>query len=373
MKTFEWNDNFQTDLPSVDEQHHHLVDLINKLGDQLNDGDNNHVEIDKLFQELLRYAGYHFFEEESLMQTVGLDDRHITAHKKKHRDFIDRLVLLRDGAKGNLDSIAAELLEYLIHWLTYHILGQDQNMARQIEAVRGGSDRGSAFQDQERPEDQAMDPLLSAVTGLLGRLSAQNEALRELNQSLEQRVADRTLKLAEANRKLSLLSLTDDLTGLPNRRHAIQQLDSIWKESAGAPITALMVDADHFKEINDQHGHDAGDTVLIELARALGSSVRTDDRVYRLGGDEFFVLCPETGQKGALKVAEQLNERVSNLDVKAGQGRWKGSVSIGVATADPVSSSYADLMKAADDALYRAKKAGRSCIRVAESVNPVGV
>jgi hemerythrin len=363
MKTFEWNANFQTDLPAVDHQHRHLVDLINALGEQLNRGNRAGDELDALFRQLLEYAGYHFSEEEALMKAVGLDRRHVQLHEGRHRDFIEKLLLLKDSAPGNLGSVAEELLEYLIHWLTYHILGQDQNMARQIDAIRSGQDPETAYDREERREDLALEPLLSAVNGLLARLSSQNERLKELNQSLEQRVDERTRQLALANRKLELLSLTDELTGLPNRRHAIQQLEAIWKETARGPVTALMIDADYFKEVNDQYGHDAGDVVLVELARTLGNSVRTDDRVYRLGGDEFLVLCPETGSEGAQQVAEQLARRVTALDVVAGCGRWRGSVSIGVATTDPSISSYSDLLKAADDALYRSKRAGRGCIR----------
>lgn len=367
MKTFQWNANFQTDLPAVDQQHRHLVDLINALGDRLNRGNQSVEELDNLFRQLLDYANYHFSEEEALMQAVGLDRRHVELHKGRHRDFIEKLLLLKDSASGNLGSVAEDLLEYLIHWLTYHILGQDQNMARQIDSIRSGQDAETAYDREERREDLALEPLLNAVNSLLARLSRQNEELKELNHSLEQRVEERTRELALANRKLELLSLTDELTDLPNRRHAIHQLDAVWQDAAASPVTVLMVDADHFKEVNDQYGHDAGDDVLVELARALSNAVRTDDRVYRLGGDEFLVLCPKTGSEGARKVAKQLNQRISALDVNTGRGRWKGSVSIGVATADRADKSYRDLLKAADDALYRSKKAGRGCIRIAGS------
>jgi len=365
MRTFEWNANFETDLPSVDEQHHRLVDLINALGEHLNHDEVSDRDLEGLFRELVDYAGYHFSEEEALMREAGLDDRHIDRHIAKHRAFIDELMLLKHNARGDVASIATEVLDYLIHWLTYHILGQDQNMARQIHAVRGGQDAATAFEADEQREDHALQPLLDAVNGLLARLSSQNRKLKEINESLEQRVADRTRALAEANEKLRTLSLTDALTNLPNRRYAIKQLEALWQEPGrrDRPVAALMIDADHFKEINDRYGHEAGDAVLVELARTLSGSVRTDDQVFRLGGDEFLVLCPATDLDGGMRVAEQLLERVAALSVKAGRGCWRGSVSIGLAVRDPAGGSHEALLKAADEALYEAKAAGRGCFR----------
>jgi len=365
MRTFEWNSNFVTDLPSVDEQHHRLVELINALGERL-DGDNvSDRDLEDLFRQLVEYASYHFAEEEALMRETGLDERHVEAHIAKHRSFIEELKLLKHNARSDVDNIATEVLDYLIHWLTYHFLGQDQNMARQIRAMNQGQDATAAFEAGERHEDHALEPLLDAVNGLLARLSAQNRKLEELNETLERRVDERTRALAEANQRLRILSLTDALTGLPNRRHAIERLEG-FREQPGPrdrPLAALMIDADHFKEINDRYGHEAGDAVLVELARTLDGAVRTDDQVFRLGGDEFLVLCPATDLDGGLLIAEQLRRRVAALRIPAGDGCWRGSVSIGLAVCDPATVSRESLLKAADEALYEAKAAGRGCVR----------
>lgn len=367
MTTFQWSTNFVTNLATVDEQHRHLVDLINELGDRLGRDEVDDAGLDALFQELSEYADYHFSEEESMMQRIGLDSRHISRHAESHRRFLQDIEILKadDGTRAR--DIASKTLDYLIHWLSYHILGQDQNMARQIKAVLSGIAPAEAFEAQEREQDAAIEPLLETLNGLLAQVISRNRALLDLNRSLEQRVAERTLALSKANDRLQALSLQDSLTGLSNRRHAMMQLHALWAEcrESGKPLAALMIDADNFKTVNDSHGHDAGDTVLIELARALKHAVRTDDLVFRLGGDEFLVLCPFTDSEGALRVAEQIAVQVSDLLVPVGNTTWSGSVSIGVASQTPRAPASDPLIKRADEAVYLAKSAGRNCVRLA--------
>lgn len=367
MATFRWNANFVTNLPAVDEQHHHLVDLINTLGDHLGHDEVNDRELDELFRELVDYADYHFSEEEALMRRIGIDSRHIEGHVKAHQRFLHDIELLKTSGGAQIGDIASRILDYLVHWLTYHILGQDQIMARQIDAVRSGVDAAAAFEAEEKEQDAAIEPLIEALNGLLAQLSLRNRELLEVNRSLEQRVAERTHALSEANERLQARSLEDSLTGLSNRRHAMMQLETLWAEcrQRDTPLAALMIDADNFKAVNDNHGHDAGDTVLIELARTLKHSVRTDDLVFRLGGDEFLVLCPATDREGALTVAEQLGRHVADLRVPVGNETWAGSISIGVASRMPRTRSFEALIKEADDAVYQAKAAGRNCIRCA--------
>lgn len=121
-----------------------------------------------------------------------------------------------------------------------------------------------------------------------------------------------------------------------------------------------MIDVDHFKEVNDEHGHDAGDSVLKALARTPRHSLRTDDAVFRLGGDEFLVLYPATDSDGGMQVARRILARVESLEVSTGNCRWHGSTSIGVAKTDsPSEADGTALLQSADQALYRPKDAGR--------------
>ncbi|MGK7295067.1 MAG: GGDEF domain-containing protein [Candidatus Wenzhouxiangella sp. M2_3B_020] len=364
MPIFEWNRSFVTGLETVDEQHRHLVDLINSLGHRSASNDVSGGDLDALFRELIDYADYHFAEEEALMDQVGIDARHIRSHRENHRRFLREVELLRQEGNGTESRHhAPAVLDYLVHWLTYHILGQDQDMARQIGKVDAGIDPAEAFDAEETRHDESVEPLLRALGGLLSQLSERNRELLDLNRLLESRVAERTRELSEANETLRALSLKDPLTDLSNRRHAMMQLDAVFADScaSGQPVCALMIDADHFKAVNDVHGHDAGDTVLKILARTLEHSVRTDDLVFRLGGDEFLVLCPATDFDGGMQVAHQLLASVERLDIEVGDGRWRGSVSIGIASADRQDARSAELLRSADRALYRAKKAGRGC------------
>ena len=235
-------------------------------------------------------------------------------------------------------------------------------MARQIELIKSGVSPKQAFIQEEVEADKSTEPLITALNGLFAQVSQRNEELALLNKSLEDKVAERTKALVEANDRLEQIALTDILTGLPNRRHATQQLSLFWAESS-SNNSPMSIDADYFKQVNDTYGHDAGDQVLQELSRALKGSVRTDDLACRLGGDEFLIILPNTDLEGALIAAETTERAVSKLKVKTGDSFWKGSVSIGYATRVEGMNSVADLLKVADSGVYLAKENGRGCVR----------
>ena len=369
MKTFEWTNDFNTGQPVVDQQHRRLVDLINELGQALGDHEANQAQLQSVFAELADYARKHFEDEEQLMTDSGIDVRHIDRHRMIHANFLNDVAAIYEAGKQNVDQCGADMMDYLTHWLTFHILGQDQDMSHQIDAVEAGMPPAEAFEHYERPKNEAMEPLLSALNRMLRQLSERNQELVELNETLEARVAERTEELSKANEELKALSLTDVLTGLSNRRHAMKLLETLWNESheQGIPISALMIDADNFKQVNDNYGHDAGDDVLVELSRALKNTVRTDDLVFRLGGDEFLVLCPATDFAGAMKVADSLLDHIAQLRVATGDGFWKSSISIGVATSEAAMRRFDELIKIADDSLYMAKDAGRGCARSSQA------
>ncbi|MEY3866779.1 MAG: hypothetical protein RLZZ338_670 [Cyanobacteriota bacterium] len=171
-------------------------------------------------------------------------------------------------------------------------------------------------------------------------------------------------ELWEANLTLEKLSLTDPLTGLPNRRSAMASLSQIWAESIenNLPLVCMMIDADYFKEVNDNYGHDQGDIVLIKLATTLKDSIRTDDIVSRLGGDEFMIICPNTNHEGGWYLANLLYQKISELSIPLGSGCWRGSVSIGLAVRTQGMKDYHELIKAADQGVFSAKKRGKSCV-----------
>ncbi len=169
-------------------------------------------------------------------------------------------------------------------------------------------------------------------------------------------------ELAVANRRLANAALTDQLTGLPNRRSAMDQLEQAWSAASrsGLPLSVMVIDIDHFKHINDSYGHAAGDTVLREASALLRASARREDGVCRIGGEEFLVICPNTDLKSAMLSAERLRTNLSEKRITIGKTKRTLTVSIGVATRDPGTVDMDALVSIADQGLYAAKEAGRN-------------
>jgi two-component system, cell cycle response regulator len=170
------------------------------------------------------------------------------------------------------------------------------------------------------------------------------------------------------NRRLEALATTDPLTRVLNRRALIDRLTSEVDRARryDSSLALLLFDIDHFKQINDTAGHLAGDTVLRQLGALLEDAVRKVDIVARYGGEEFIAILPETSSEGAVIFAERLRERISNHAFDIGAGRIvRLTVSIGIATFPSAGvASTEDLIARADEALYRAKAAGRNQVKV---------
>jgi two-component system, cell cycle response regulator len=175
-------------------------------------------------------------------------------------------------------------------------------------------------------------------------------------------------ELAISNRRLSHAAMTDLLTNLPNRRAGLDSLTKAWSAASrfGQPLSVMVIDVDHFKNINDGHGHAIGDQVLREVAQAIQSAARKDDSVCRMGGEEFLVICQNADLKSALLAAERLRRMVEGLRISAGNTQIQVTVSIGVANRESTTTDTGALVNAADKALYKAKSAGRnrSCVTI---------
>ena len=156
---------------------------------------------------------------------------------------------------------------------------------------------------------------------------------------------------------------TDGLTGLLNRRAFLAAFERAFELAIrhSRPLSLLTLDADHFKQVNDTHGHPVGDAVLVELARVATSCLRTSDRLGRIGGEEFAVLLPETDEAGAVRFAERLLDAVRAISLDIGGGQHLGvTVSIGIVSMTDAAPCPDDLLRAADQALYAAKAGGRN-------------
>ncbi len=203
--------------------------------------------------------------------------------------------------------------------------------------------------------------LLDQVRGQQRALEAANQRLNELNTALEARVAERTAELTAANTRLEHLALTDPLTGLLNRRAFFEfaRGEVARSKRYGHPLALLLLDLDHFKDINDRYGHQMGDQVLAQAAAAAAGVVRVSDRLARYGGEEFVVLAPETNEEGGLALAGRIRAAIRAVAVPVGDERLNITASIGVASLDEASADVDQLLRCADQALYAAKAAGR--------------
>jgi diguanylate cyclase (GGDEF)-like protein len=168
-------------------------------------------------------------------------------------------------------------------------------------------------------------------------------------------------ELATSNRRLEHAAMTDLLTGLPNRRAGMDALANAWSASqrTSQPLAALVIDIDHFKTINDRHGHAVGDLVLQAVAKAIHASARKHDCVSRMGGEEFLLICHDADPRAALEAAERLRKMVGTMKLNLEGLEIQTSVSIGVANRETVMKDADDMVQGADKALYAAKHAGR--------------
>jgi len=164
--------------------------------------------------------------------------------------------------------------------------------------------------------------------------------------------------------RMRTLAMTDELTGAPNRRSVLGRLDTLLG-TPGAPACAiLIIDIDHFKSINDRHGHPAGDEVLKVIAAQVRSAVREPAFLGRLGGEEFLIVLPDTRLEDARHAADRFREQIMAIDTRAwfSDGR-RITASIGVTTSSPGVDTPSSMLQRADSALYVAKRGGRNCVK----------
>jgi diguanylate cyclase (GGDEF)-like protein len=175
-----------------------------------------------------------------------------------------------------------------------------------------------------------------------------------------------SLRLSARNDELNLHANTDVLTGIHNRRYIVEQFEKMYSKATRyhSACSVLLIDVDHFKKVNDLHGHLVGDQVLIDVAQLLQHALRDSDLIGRYGGEEFLALLPMTNLMEAQVLAERLREKVANSETIKTQHRFSVTVSIGVAQITE-RDSQKQLIQRADEALYRAKAAGRNRVELA--------
>lgn len=220
----------------------------------------------------------------------------------------------------------------------------------------------SAFQRELGPQPD-LDKLRDDANARMVELTLQYEqTVRALEVVLKEKEALAT-RLERANRELEELATTDALTGLSNRRAMMNALsrDVARAERDGTKLGFVILDVDHFKRFNDEHGHPLGDEVLRHVAKVLASGVRKGDLAARYGGEEFCVVLPGSDAQGAALVARRFRIAIERLSIESPKGPLRVTASFGVAALSvPDGVTPAQLIKRADEALYRAKAEGRN-------------
>ena len=202
--------------------------------------------------------------------------------------------------------------------------------------------------------------VLQARLGTARRVVLLQQELKHEREELRHFAAE----LAISNRSLQEAALTDSLTGLPNRRYALERIQQEWAAShrSARALACMVIDLDNFKQINDIYGHDVGDIALRLASEALRRVLRGQDVICRTGGDEFLVICPETSDEEVLACGERLRKEIERLTVDHEDEVLRLSVSVGVAVRDENMLNASDLIKRADRAVFRAKRLGRNRI-----------
>lgn len=240
-----------------------------------------------------------------------------------------------------------------IYAIVLTVLNDNENL---VHAFDAGADDFIA---------KPIDPLV-----LKARLKAGLRVIKVQREIEDDRDALRrvTADLTIAHQHARESAMTDPLTGLHNRRYAMERLAQEWgaAERNRQPLSIMSLDIDHFKQINDTYGHDVGDIVLRHFAETLKEFSRSPDIACRIGGEEFLMLAPSTPLDGAMQYADRIRARIEAKAIAAAGTHLHLTVSIGVAQKSVDTANLDQLLKQADDALYRAKREGRNRVVAAQ-------
>jgi diguanylate cyclase (GGDEF)-like protein len=240
-------------------------------------------------------------------------------------------------------------------------------MPKRTHIVPGSQDERRLRESLQAEGIDDDNPLLAAHLDLARRHAKAQRRLEKIS-----KISDGfQSQLKELNQTLQRASLTDTLTGIANRRAMLERLkaEANRYQRGGKPFSVLMLDLDHFKRINDTHGHEAGDLVIVAVAQTLEQNLRSFDFCARWGGEEFLVLLTETNLKTAQGVSEKLRAAVAANEVEYQGERIPISFSGGIAV-HPAGGNVNDTLRDADRALYEAKSQGRNRVIAATSLSP---
>ncbi|MBF0588859.1 MAG: bacteriohemerythrin [Magnetococcales bacterium] len=368
FEVFPWNDNFAIGIDEIDHQHMRLVDLLNELTATLIQ--DNDAELTRIFDELASYTHYHFSTEEMLWKEYFQeDDAWLQNHQDVHASFLPKVVQLKEeSGDAPLADVIENIVRFLIRWLAFHIIDNDKRMATVLKYVQAGETLSDAKLKTEKEMTGATGLLIETILKMYDGLSSRTLDL--LRERLDRIRAEEKLK--EAYRQLEKLSITDQLTGLYNRRHFDNTFSQEFRRAAREKkaVTFLMFDVDHFKKLNDRYGHIGGDVALTKIGTLLINLCRRPgDFAFRLGGEEFGILTTEQSPQAAYAFAETIRTSIEALDIPNVDSDVADhmTISVGLITRIPEQDDNPDtFVSRADAYLYQAKEQGRNRVMASD-------
>ena len=361
FEAFPWNKGFELGIPTIDDQHKQLIVLINRLVNTLIH--NEPMEINEAFNALAEYADFHFAAEEAIWTKYLQDDDWVASHSHNHASFLPAVKAIQEKeADKPLHEIIEKILRFLTRWLAFHIIDDDKRLAIAIKALESGLSIDEAKRHAELEMDSSINILIDIVLSMYDGLSSRTLNLMRERQA---RLAAET-ELKQVNQKLETLSITDQLTGLFNRRHFDQVLDQALRKATleQESLNFFLIDIDYFKRLNDRYGHQQGDEALQQVAQQLQILCQcADDYAFRLGGEEFGIVSVSSPESDEQHFAQSICESISALAIENLDSDTSDvlTVSVGVVSVTPQPSETRDkLMQLADKCLYSAKNKGRN-------------
>ena len=329
--------------------------------------------------------GFHQYRKQQELRTEALGASAATREATERAEDMERLVafghaLARFPDEESIRAAAAAHVPLLAPYRRAWVMTRNRGQWESLIAVgeTGLVDREQAARramgeivQQSSPTDDLCFPMVIADQPVCVLGVAPDPPLNDHQHSvLTTAVAllATSLKNVELFHDVRENSLQDGLTGCFNRTHALESLDAELRRArrANKPFSMLMFDLDHFKAINDRYGHLCGDAVLSAVGVRMKAALRSSDLKCRYGGEEFFVLLPDTPMAGARRVSETLRLAISKDPVPWGDGHVSVTASFGVTEIIPGETDPLAIVARTDSALYRAKQQGRNCVCVAE-------
>ena len=364
LEVFPWNENFETGIQEVDEQHKTLVILLNKLANSLTQ--EKIAKVEDTFSQLAKYADYHFKSEEKIWEKY-FDKRNLLFKSRKHShdSFLPTVIELQEKNKDKpFYDTAEEILLFLIRWLAFHIIDEDKRLALIIDSINNGKELNEAKLISDSQMGGSMKILVEAILSMYDSLS--KKAINLIRERKARILAQKELR--KINKKLEKLSITDQLTGLHNRRHFEEIFEQELKRAKrnNTIISLILFDIDYFKKLNDTYGHIQGDKALKSVAKCMKRVCkRANDFAFRVGGEEFAIVITNEESKTAIELCEILKKEIEEAQILNENSSVSKYLTISAGVVSKIPNDLDDIdsfSKIADERLYEAKELGRNLI-----------